>query len=664
MKRLLCIIAIALSTNFYAAPGDTTWIQANIVKLNNYNNFDTAVSFPNGSTSYRKILMQFTLGEYACPSGSQYCHQWDYTVTNYVMTKTDTVELSRFITPFANTGVPRFPSTWKQRYIYDVTDFYNLLKDSASIRIFYSGYSGGFTANVKFAFIEGVPERNVLGVDPIWRGAFNYGNTADPIANHVPAKTFTAPANTISSEMKFTVTGHGSDNTTQCCEFASHNYSVLLNNSIIDQKAIWRDDCGLNELYPQGGTWIYNRGNWCPGDAVNTNTHKLSGITAGSTYSLGVSFDPYTTTGNYGDYALEGHVFYYGNFNHSVDASLEGIISPSNFEDHFRENPSGNMPVVHIRNRGSSAINSVTFSYGVKDSIPAQYTWNGTLLSQQDTNITLDVLNTLTNMSLAGSSGTFTFNAKITAVNGSVDEDTTNNHYQSFFIAAPTWPTSFAVIMKTNSEGINYIGSGDQSETTWQITDMSGNVMASRMVDTTNGMYTDTVNLPNNGFYQLTINDVGCDGLHWWVWDQNPSYGVTAGSLQVRKLGNPVTTISMKGYSYTGTYNNDFGCSYSQYFTTCGFATGINNIAAKDNTASLSAFPNPAQDNVSVTISGVESAKGQFDIIDGQGRVVLQQKASGIENVINLNGLNNGIYTILYKDAKVSQIQTRMLIVK
>jgi len=664
MKKLLFIIVIALSTNFYAAPGDTTWIQANNVKLNYYNNFDTAVSFPNGSVSYRKILMEFTLGEYACPSGTQYCHQWDYTVTNYVMTKTDTLELSRFITPYANTGVPRFTSAWKQRYIYNVTDFYNLLKDSAKIRIFYSGYSGGFTANVKFAFIEGTPERNVLGVDPLWRGAFNYGNSSDPIANHVPTKTFTAPVNTVSSEMKYTVTGHGSDNTTQCCEFSSHNYSVLLNSSVIAQKAIWRDDCGLNQLYPQGGTWIYNRGNWCPGDAVNTNTHKLPAISAGTTYSLGVSFDPYTTTGNYGDYALEGHVFYYGNFNHSVDASIEDIISPANFEDHYRQNPSGNMPVVHIRNTGSSTINSVTFSYNVKDSAATQFTWNGTLLSQQDTNITLNSLNTLTNMSLAGSSGPKNFNAKIIAVNGAVDEDTTNNKFQTTFTVAPTWPTNIVITMKTNSEGINGIGAGDQSETTWQITDMNGNVMASRLVDTTNKTYIDTVSLPIYGFYNLTINDLGCDGLHWWVWDQNPNYGVTAGSFQVKRLALPLSIIPMKGYNYTGTYNNDFGCSFSQNFTTGGLTTGIKDIASKEDAPNIIAFPNPAQDNIHITINGVESAKGQLEVIDGQGRLVLQQKASGTESTINLNGLSNGIYTILYKDAKVNQIQTRMFIVK
>lgn len=663
MKKIILTLITALSVSLYAAPGDTTWVQANIVQLNNYNNFDTAVAFPNGSKSYRKILMVFTLGEYACAAGTQYCHQWDYTVTNYVMTKTDTLELSRFITPYANTGTPRFPSTWKQHYMYDVTDFYPLLKDSATIRIFYSGYSGGFTANVRFAFIEGTPERNILGVDPLWRGSFTYGNPADPIANHLPAKSFTAPASTQSSEMKFTITGHGSDNTTQCCEFASHTYSVSLNNGVVAQKAIWRADCGLNELYAQGGTWIFNRGNWCPGDAVHTNSHPLPAVTANTTYSLGLSFDAYNSTGNYGNYALEGHVFYYSNFNHAVDASLNDIISPSNFEDHYRENPSNNSPVVRVHNSGSSTINSITFSYNVKDSAATQYTWNGTLLSQQDTNITLAPLNTLTNMSLGAANGTYIFNAKITAVNGGADEDSTNNKYQSSFVAAPTWPTAFVITLNTNSEGVSYVGDGDQSETTWQITDMNNNVLASRLIDTTNMTYVDTVYLPSFGFFNLTINDVGCDGLHWWVWDQNPSYGITAGSFTVKKLGTG-NTIPMKGYNYTGTFNNDFGCAFSQYFTTGGVATGIHNLSSKNNGPAINAFPNPAQDNINVTISGVQSAKGQLELIDGQGRSVLQQKASGTDNIISLNGLSNGVYTILYTDSKVSQIQTRMFIVK
>jgi hypothetical protein len=660
MKKIFLLVTLSLSLNLFSNPGDTTWVQANIVNLDYYNNFDTLVHFPNGSTSYRKILMTFTLGEYACPASATYCHQWDYTVTNYVLTATDTVELSRFITPYANTGVPRFPSTWKQHYIYDVTDFYTLLKDSAKIRINYSGYSGGFTANIKFAFIEGTPERNVIGLERFWLGSYSFGNPSDPIANHIPVKVRTAPANTQSTELKYTVTGHGSDATTQCCEFASHTYSVSLNNSTIAQKAIWRDDCGFNQLYPQGGTWIYNRGNWCPGDAVNTDTHVLSGVTAGSTYSLGINYDGYTSTGSYGSYSMEGHVVYYGGFNHTLDASLNDIISPTKFEDHFRENPAGSMPVVKVHNSGTSTINSITFSYGVQDSTEIQYTWNGTLASQKDTNITLAELNSLTFMSLAASAGTHLFNAKIIAVNGVADEDSTNNKYQSHFTVAPTWPSTIVVTLNTNSEGIYGVGS-NPSETSWQITDMYGNVVSYRDSANISTTYKDTVTLTAGQFYKLTITDLGCDGLHWWVWDQNPSYGITAGSFSVKKLSG--VNLPMNGFVYSGTFYDDFGCGFSQNFTVASPLTGIQSIS-KNNSPYLEAYPNPANNSVTLMINGVTQTTGYIELIDAQGRMVLKQKATGFQNIINLSEVTPGIYMVVYKDEHVSQIQKRISVVK
>ncbi len=215
------------------------------------------------------------------------------------------------------------------------------------------------------------------------------------------------------------------------------------------------------------------------------NTHPLTDITASSSYSLGLGFDAYTTTGNYGDYDIEGHVFYYGNCNHVLDASIEDIISPNNFADHFRENPSGINPVVHVRNSGSSVINSIVFNYFVQDSVPNQYTWNGALASMHDTDITLDPLNSLMYMSMSGGTGVHSFVAQIISVNGTVDEDTTNNNFRSSFIAAPTWPTTFVIVFFTNNQGVSGLGT-NPCETSWQITDMYNNVLVNRINANTN----------------------------------------------------------------------------------------------------------------------------------------------------------------------------------
>jgi hypothetical protein len=93
----LLFFALVSFVTVKANVGDTTWVYANNVQLNYYNNFDSTVVFPNGSKSYRKIYMIMTLGEYNCPNGTQYCHQWDYDLENTIMnSRGDTLELLSF----------------------------------------------------------------------------------------------------------------------------------------------------------------------------------------------------------------------------------------------------------------------------------------------------------------------------------------------------------------------------------------------------------------------------------------------------------------------------------------------------------------------------------------------------------------------------------------
>ncbi len=651
MKKIILFAFISLvvfSTKIYAAPGDTTWVQANITNLDNYGNFDDTVGFPGGSITYRKILMIFTMGEHSCPTGTQYCHQWDYTINNYLITSTDTVELSRFISPYATAGTPRFPTTWKKDYIFDVTDFYPLLKDTATVRIHYSGYSGGFTANVKFAFIEGVPPRNVIGMEPVWSGYFYYGNTADPISNHLPAYTLTVPANTQSSELRYIVTGHGADNTSQCCEFSTsntgHNYSILVNNNTIDTKNIWRDDCGFNELYAQGGTWIYNRANWCPGNIVDPFIHQL-GVTSGS-YTLGNTYDNYTGSGSYGGYDINGEVIYYGAFNHALDASIEDIVAPTNADDYFRENPCGSNPIIRVRNTGSTAITSIKFQYNIKDSAVTEFTWTGNLLPLEKTDIKLAALNTLTDMSLNSISGLFKFEVKILTVNGITDEDATNDKDISTFIAAPTWPQKILVTLKTNTDGENGIGS-NPSETSWQITDMNNNVVASRTNAYISTTYIDTVSFANPGFYKLTITDLGCNGLHWWVWDSpNPSYGHTAGSFSVKKV-SPATNLAMHGYVYSGGYRDDFGCGFTQYFTTDAVNTTDLNDQEQTST-SFDLYPNPSTGYFTISSGKKNTGLVDVKIFNVTGEQVKQFTWNGESQPVNLSEQPKGVYLVKF----------------
>src|SRR5690606_20640761 len=273
---------------------------------------DAPAVFPNTSTTYRDITMTFTLGKYQCPGNPQYCGDWDYTAQIFLLTPTDTFQIGRLITPYAN--VQRFPWNWKHSYNFDVTDFAQYLKDSTSIRIHYSGYSGGFTADVKFTFIEGTPPRNVVKIDRLWHGQFGYGNPAS-IEAQMNARALTMPAGAQTAVLKFNVTGHGANSIDNCSEFCSKYYRVNLNNTLIAQKDIWRDNCGLNNLYPQTGTWVYDRANWCPGDVVQSNFHPLNGLTAASNYTIDVDFQAYNVANSQASYIVEGQVIYYGGYN-------------------------------------------------------------------------------------------------------------------------------------------------------------------------------------------------------------------------------------------------------------------------------------------------------------------------------------------------------------
>ncbi len=642
MKRaiLLFLFAALGQLTVGAATGDTTLVQAHsdIWLGASPGNFDTTVKFPDGSVGYRRIMMVFTLGKYQCPGSPQYCGDWDYTVNTYLMTKTgDTVELGRLITPYANASSPRTPWTWTERYVYDVTDFYTLLKDSATVRISYSGYSGGFTANLKFYFVEGTPPRNVLGVERLWHGYFGFGNVK-PIDSNIMAISKTAPSGMQSAELKFNVTGHGSDNN-QCSEFCKKYYQVLVNGNMIEQKDIWRSDCGSNNLYPQSGTWLYERGNWCPGALVHTNTHKLTGVTAGNGYSVDVDFENYTGNGGAG-YGVDACVVYYGGFNKQLDASLDDIVAPNNHEMYYRQNPHTGGAIVHVKNTGATTINSIKFEYGiVNGTYMPQYYWPGNLAPLAEADVELPEP-----WDMRNATGTNQFTAKILEVNGVADNDASNNTFTSTFTAAPQWPMTLIVTLKTNAGQM----SNGNSESEWRIISGSS-VVAQRINNAVNTTYVDTVHL-GPGYYRLEVSDSGCDGLKWWA-----NSGAGTGSLQVK------STSSALALPLTGYFSGDFGCGFKHYFTVV-WPTGVENVSYGDE--GILAYPNPANNNVTVMLNGMNKVDGTIQVFDAMGRVVIYEKCTTANKTLNISSLNNGMYTIVYSDGTNASLKTRLIIAK
>jgi hypothetical protein len=637
MKHLysFCLFLLCSLSAFQAvaAPGDTTAVQTHVrTKLSNNGNYDTTVVFPANLPASRKINMTFTLGKYTCPAGSQYCADWDYTVMIYLEKPSgESLEIGRMITPYA--GISQYPVTWKKPYVFDVTDYAALLKNNSTIRIKYSGYSGGFTANIKFDFIEGTPPRNVVGIQRVWNGYFTYGNPNTPIEASVDNRTYQMPANAQSAVLKLSLTGHGGNANDNCAEFCQKYYLIKLNNTQISQQTIWRDNCGLNNLYPQTGTWLYDRANWCPGDLVTPYVHNLNGITPGANYSVDMDFQNYINNTTQAGWQLEGQIIYYGAYNNPTDASMEHIVSPSNDMAFFRDNQVCEEPKIEVKNTGSTTLTSLEIQYGLLNGTMHTYTWQGSLAVGQTTRIALPTVPEIQNVT--GSNVKFI--SRITKANGTPDAYALNNELKSTFTPLPSLPNNLVITMNTNNARFNGF-----NETTWKLYDAYGTLIKQRINNPNSSSLIDTFAL-QQGCYRLAVEDAGCDGVQWWAYQYyQPNPG--NGSISLKEKGRP-QTLAMRGY-----YAGDFGCGFNYLFYVAS------PLGIKKETApfELNVFPNPASDLLQVNITDPKAHSGQLKLVNALGQVVFQTKAATGQIQVPVKNIAAGVYMLTYQAGEFS----------
>ena len=363
---------------------DTTFVQAhNYVDLDWNGNYDAWGEFPDGNTSYRKILMHYDM---RCSSSG--CSGWDYTTKIIILKESGEDEegnivfvndqtLANVVTPYGTymqgNGTEGFSPNWVQRYTYDVTDFAHLLVDSVKLRAFYGGWSTGFNVTLNFEFIEGTPPRNVLNVQNLWSGSGSYASMSNTLTDTI----IYIPEDAKNSAMRVTISGHGQDG-----EFTSGvNYYVKLDDNPLYTQEIWRDDCGEVALYPQGGTWIYDRANWCPGDKATTREHELTSFLSTGEDNL-LDFDIYKSNWNPAEasYIYDVQLITYEEPNFNLDAVMEDIIAPSKKQEHFRFNPTCSSPIVKIKNQGVQELSSAYIVYGFNGFDENTFLWEGDLL--------------------------------------------------------------------------------------------------------------------------------------------------------------------------------------------------------------------------------------------------------------------------------------------
>jgi hypothetical protein len=498
------IIIILITVSVYANDGDTIKVRTvefSSSKVGKY-------LFPPKSDRFQKILMNYKI---KCP-----CAEWDYLAYVYA----DSTQIFRFITPYGNGMSLPNGFTW----VIDVSDFEPLLHDSVKIDVSSNGQE---PVELTFDFIKGTPPRDVVKIEQLWSITKEYDSVFNQ--NLPPRKVFTSAQEKM-SRLKVIHTGHGFNNGTDCSEFCSKISYISVNNDTCHKKAIWTDRCRLNPLYPQGGTWVYSRSNWCPGSAVYFLDYELTEFMKqadSNTIKYEMEYFNTPTTGFKPRYDVTAYLVTYSNPNFKTDASIEEIISPSLKNEYLRRNPICSNPIISVKNSGSDTITNIKFKYGITNLIQNEFTWNGKLafLESQEINLPQNDFGHL----IADS--TFKFLVQIVNVNGTDDEYSSNNYAESSFKATPEYDTSFIINLKTNLHA-----SEQYSEV---LANSSGDILLSRDNMSDNTLYQDTLNLkPGCYTYSLT-NAIGY-GLDWWaVRDQLGSGSLNFSDYSKTKILNP-----------------------------------------------------------------------------------------------------------------------------
>ncbi len=286
-------------------------------------------------------------------------------------------------------------------------------------------------------------------------------------------------------------------------------------------------------------------------------------------------------------------------------------------------------PTFNLKNEGNATLTSANISYSINGSTPAVYAWSGSVAPLGTTTITLPAITYTLN-------ATNTVDINVTSVNGGVDDDPSNNTVSGNFNQTTAQSPTLNITLNVTQDRYG-------SEITWKFFNEAGAIISSGgpYADlAANGilLHTHPVTLPAIGCYRFEIYDSYGDGI-------NSGYG--AGSVNI-KDGNNVTFYSNNG-TYTTEANRNFGA-------------GTTGIEENSFVSTVSVYPNPLNENATVSFNLKETNDVTIAVTNAIGQVLVNENlgklSAGTQTwTLNAAAFTNGMYFVEIKTGNSSLIQ-------
>lgn len=549
----------------------------------------------------------YTYNQYGNKVDSTFTTFTNQFLNNYSAT---TFQLQNYVTPYGiglNLGSNGF------KWIYDVTDYQRFLHDTVEI----SAGNQQELIDVKFIMIKGTPPRDVIKMEQVWLGDYQHSNIANDIS--MPAVDIDLDPMASSFRIKTRTSGHWFGGFQNCAEFCPKLHHLEIDGTQRFQWNNWKSDCGENPVIDQGGTWIYDRAGWCPGTFTDTYDHELTPyVIPGTTISLNYGMET-TAGGMEGNYRTSVQLVTYGGTNFSLDARVDEIISPNDWEYHKRVNPICADPKIFIQNTGATTLTSLTITYNVEGGATESYNWTGSLDFMEKEEVTLPILS---QSFWATSSTNNVFEVSVSGPNGGIDEYLKNNSASSTFEKPEIYTGKFYLQITTNNAA---------SDNSYTIKDDQGNIVMSRSGMANSTTYRDTVDLPK-GCYVLDFIDSGENGLSFFANNDGN------GSIRFQYIA-PASP-------WAKVFNANFGSFIKHYFS-IDYPV---NVDVYNKFQEVTVSPNPSHDIFNVSIGGFENETVNVGVYNTIGEILMSESATSSNNTIktsfDLSDLPNGIYFV------------------